>query len=83
MYTFEYEVTDRNGRLKDTRVCRSGPTSLATAATWQEAVELRKGLMAEYQRKVWIVDHAPPEPKSVGTPAVSGLKALIALFRRS
>ena len=80
MYTFEYEVTDRHGRLRDTRVCRTGPTSLATADTWQQAVELRKGLMAEYQRKVWIIDHTPPTEDQ---PKAGLWAALTTIFRRS
>jgi hypothetical protein len=82
MYTFQYEVRDHRGNLRDTKVCRTGPTSLATADTWQEAVELRRGLMNSYQSKVWIIDHSPP--KSVEVPAVSGLWAtLTTMFRRS
>ena len=82
MYTFQYEVRDRHGNLRDTRECRSGPASLHQAETLADAQELRRALMNSYQSKVWIIDHTPPQ--SVEKPAVAGLLSRIAtLFRRS
>jgi hypothetical protein len=81
MYTFQYEIRDHRGNLRDTRECRSGPASLHQAETLADAQELRRALMNSYQSKVWIVDHTPP---STDIPQKAGLWAtLTTMFRRS